>query len=62
MTTAAFTLSTLYGDVSTTFTNVLGWLTEIVNWVTATPVFYALFLLVLAKIVMRICRKWLPGI
>lgn len=62
LTSSAYTLATLFQDIGTTFTSTLGWLTDIVEWVAATPFFYALFLLVMVKIVMRICRKWLPGI
>lgn len=59
---STMTLDTLLTSVGTVFTSILSWLTDILTFVTSNPILLVFVLLVLARIVIRICRRWLPGL
>ena len=61
-TPAAGTLAALIADVTTVFTAVLSWLNTILQFVTGNPVLMIFVLMVLVSIVIRICRRWIPGL
>lgn len=61
-TPAAGTLAALIADVTTVFTAVLSWLNTILEFVTGNPVLMIFVLMVLVSIVIRICRRWIPGL
>lgn len=61
-TPAAGTLAALIADVTTVFTAVLSWLNTILEFVTGNPVLMIFVLMVLVRIVIRICRRWIPGL
>ena len=62
LTTAAGTLAALIADITTVFTAVLGWLNTVLEFVTGNPVLMIFVLMVLVTIVVRMCRKWIPGL
>ena len=59
---AAGTLAALIADITTVFTAVLSWLNTIIAFVTDNPILMIFVLMVLVKIVVRICRRWIPGL
>lgn len=59
---AAGTLAALIADITTVFTAVLGWLNTIIGFVTDNPILMIFVLMILVKIVVRICRRWIPGL
>lgn len=59
---AAGTLAALIADITTVFTAVLGWLNTIIGFVTDNPILMIFVLMVLVSIVVRICRRWIPGL
>lgn len=56
------TLAALIADITTVFTAVLGWLNTVLEFVTGNPVLMIFVLMVLVTIVVRMCRKWIPGL
>lgn len=62
MTAAAGTLAALIADITTVFTAVLSWLNTIIAFVTENPILMIFVLMVLVRIVVRICRRWIPGL
>lgn len=56
------TLASLIADITTVFTAVLSWLNTIIVFVTDNPILMIFVLMVLVKIVVRICRRWIPGL
>lgn len=61
-TPAAGTLAALIADITTVFTAVLSWLNTVLEFVTGNPVLMIFVLMVLVTIVVRMCRKWIPGL
>lgn len=61
-TPAVGTLAALLADVTTVFTSVLSWLNTVLEFVTGNPVMMIFVLLVIVRIVVRICRRWIPGL
>ena len=61
-TPAAGTLAALIADITAVFTAVLSWLNTILEFVTGNPVLMIFVLMVLVRIVIRICRRWIPGL
>lgn len=59
---ATGTLAALLADVTTVFTSVLSWLNTVLEFVTGNPVMMIFVLLVIVRIVVRICRRWIPGL
>lgn len=59
---ASGTLSALIEDITTVFTAVLSWLNTIIAFVTENPILMIFVLMVLVRIVVRICRRWIPGL
>lgn len=59
---ASGTLAALIADITTVFTAVLSWLNTIIVFVTDNPILMIFVLMVLVKIVVRICRRWIPGL
>lgn len=59
---AAGTLAALIADITTVFTAVLSWLNTIIAFVTDNPILMIFVLMVLVRIVVRICRRWIPGL
>lgn len=59
---ATGTLAALIADITTVFTAVLGWLNTVLEFVTGNPVLMIFVLMVLVTIVVRMCRKWIPGL
>lgn len=59
---AAGTLASLIADITTVFTAVLSWLNTIIAFVTENPILMIFVLMVLVRIVVRICRRWIPGL
>lgn len=59
---AAGTLAALIADITTVFTAVLSWLNTIIEFVTGNPILMIFVLMVLVSIVVRICRRWIPGL
>lgn len=59
---AAGTLAALIADITTVFTAVLSWLNTIIGFVTDNPILMIFVLMVLVSIVVRICRRWIPGL
>lgn len=59
---AVGTLAALIADITTVFTAVLSWLNTIIGFVTDNPILMIFVLMVLVKIVVRICRRWIPGL
>lgn len=59
---AAGTLAGLIADITTVFTAVLSWLNTIIAFVTDNPILMIFVLMVLVRIVVRICRRWIPGL
>ena len=60
--TAAMTLASLITDITSVFTAVLSWLNTIIKFVTDNPILLIFVLMVLVSIVVRVCRKWIPGL
>lgn len=56
------TLAALIADITTVFTAVLSWLNTIIAFVTENPILMIFVLMVLVRIVVRICRRWIPGL
>lgn len=56
------TLDVLLTNLGTVFTSILSWLTDIISFVIENPILLIFVLLVIVKIVMRVCRKWIPGL
>lgn len=61
-TPASGTLAALIADITTVFTAVLDWLNTIISFVTNNPILMIFVLMVLVRIVTRICRRWIPGL
>lgn len=61
-TPTAGTLAALIADITTVFTAVLSWLNTVLEFVTGNPVLMIFVLMVLVTIVVRMCRKWIPGL
>ena len=59
---ATGTLAALIADITTVFTAVLSWLNTIIAFVTDNPILMIFVLMVLVRIVVRICRRWIPGL
>lgn len=59
---ASGTLGSLIADITTVFTAVLSWLNTIIAFVTENPILMIFVLMVLVRIVVRICRRWIPGL
>lgn len=59
---ATGTLAALIADITTVFTAVLDWLNTIIVFVTDNPILMIFVLMVLVRIVVRICRRWIPGL
>lgn len=59
---ATNTLADLIADITTVFTAVLSWLNTIIAFVTDNPILMIFVLMVLVRIVVRICRRWIPGL
>lgn len=59
---ATGTLAALIADITTVFTAVLDWLNTVLEFVTGNPVLMIFVLMVLVTIVVRMCRKWIPGL
>lgn len=59
---ATNTLADLIANITTVFTAVLSWLNTIIAFVTDNPILMIFVLMVLVKIVVRICRRWIPGL
>lgn len=59
---ATSTLAALIADITTVFTAVLSWLNTIIAFVTDNPILMIFVLMVLVRIVVRICRRWIPGL
>lgn len=59
---ATSTLADLIADITTVFTAVLSWLNTIIAFVTENPILMIFVLMVLVRIVVRICRRWIPGL
>lgn len=59
---ATGTLASLIADITTVFTAVLSWLNTIIAFVTDNPILMIFVLMVLVRIVVRICRRWIPGL
>lgn len=59
---AAGSLAALIADITTVFTAVLSWLNTIIEFVTGNPILMIFVLMVLVSIVVRICRRWIPGL
>lgn len=59
---ATGTLAALLADVTTVFSSVLSWLNTVLEFVTGNPVMMIFVLLVIVRIVVRICRRWIPGL
>lgn len=59
---ATGTLAALIADITTVFTAVLSWLNTVLEFVTGNPVLMIFVLMVLVTIVVRMCRKWIPGL
>lgn len=59
---ATGTLASLIADITTVFTAVLNWLNTIIAFVTDNPILMIFVLMVLVSIVVRICRRWIPGL
>ena len=60
--TTAMTLASLIADITSVFTAVLSWLNTIIKFVTDNPILLIFVLMVLVSIVVRVCRKWIPGL
>lgn len=61
-TSTAMTLASLISDITSVFTAVLSWLNTIIKFVTDNPILLIFVLMVLVSIVVRVCRKWIPGL
>ena len=59
---AAGTLAALIADITTILTTVLSWLNTTLGFVTDNPILMIFVLMVLVSIVVRICRRWIPGL
>lgn len=59
---ATGTLAALLADITTVFTAVLGWLNTTIGFVTDNPILMIFVLMVIVSIVVRICRRWIPGV
>ena len=59
---ATGTLAALIADITTVFTAVLSWLNTVLEFVTGNSVLMIFVLMVLVTIVVRMCRKWIPGL
>lgn len=55
-------MATLLADVTTLFTSILSWLSSIIDFVVGEPILMVFVLIVLASIVIRICKRWIPGL
>lgn len=58
----AMTLASLISDITSVFTAVLGWLNTILEFITGNPILLIFVLMVLVRMVVKICRKWIPGL
>lgn len=56
------TLAALIADITTVFSAVLDWLNTIIGFVTDNPILMIFVLMVMVSIVVRICRRWIPGL
>lgn len=60
--TTAMTLASLIADITSVFTAVLSWLNTVIKFVTDNPILLIFVLMVLVSIVVRVCRRWIPGL
>lgn len=60
--TTAMTLASLIADITSVFTAVLSWLNTVIKFVTDNPILMIFVLMVLVSIVVRVCRRWIPGL
>ena len=60
--TTAMTLASLITDITSVFTAVLAWLNTVIKFVTDNPILLIFVLMVLVSIVVRVCRRWIPGL
>lgn len=60
--TTAMTLASLISDITSVFTAVLSWLNTVIRFVTDNPILLIFVLMVLVSIVVRVCRRWIPGL
>lgn len=58
----AMTLASLIADITSVFTAVLSWLNTVIKFVTDNPILLIFVLMVLVSIVVRVCRRWIPGL
>lgn len=61
-TVVKMTLASLITDITSVFTAVLGWLNTILEFITGNPILLIFVLMVLVRMVVKICRKWIPGL
>lgn len=61
-TVVEMTLASLITDITSVFTAVLGWLNTILEFITGNPILLIFVLMVLVRMVVKICRKWIPGL
>lgn len=61
-TVVKMTLASLITDITSVFTAVLGWLNTILEFITGNPILLIFVLMVLVGMVVKICRKWIPGL
>lgn len=60
--TTAMTLASLIADITSVFTAILSWLNTVIKFVTDNPILLIFVLMVLVSIVVRVCRRWIPGL
>ena len=60
--TTAMTLASLITDITSVFTAILSWLNTVIKFVTDNPILLIFVLMVLVSIVVRVCRRWIPGL
>ena len=58
---AAYTLASFLADVSSFFTAMLGWVGQVITFITGEPLLLVFVIIAVASIVISMARSWIPG-
>nr|DAF79255.1 MAG TPA: hypothetical protein [Inoviridae sp.] len=57
----AYTLASFLSDVGSFFTSMLGWVGQVITFITGEPLLLVFVIIAVASIVISMARSWIPG-
>lgn len=55
-------MTALLASVTEVMTAFLGWLTTLIGFVSGTPILLLFVIMSIAMMVLRACKRWIPGL